>query len=92
MISPKSRRMNYQNDEGYFDNIEKYYALEKGTYYLQIDTNNEIFEIESTISKVAYQAGNSKVDAKTLKVDDNSAIGYFTLSNNSSEIAWIKLL
>lgn len=87
-LTNKSYVVSKRNDEKKFGPINKYYTVNKGTYYLEVSANCSIYQLDSATVNIKNQAGSSKSKAKLLK---GSALeGYFTISDKTSKADWYK--
>jgi hypothetical protein len=89
-LTGKSYVASLQNIESKYDPIDKYYTVDKGTYYLEVDVSCSIYKLESKVFDVNKQAGSSKSKAKVLKNKGSAAEGYFTVSDKTSKADWYK--
>jgi len=89
-LTNKSFVVSDLNDERKYDPIIKYYTVNKGTYYLEIDANCSLYQLQSIAFDVDSKAGSSKSKAKLLKIRGNEAEGFFTTSTSTSKVDWYK--
>jgi hypothetical protein len=89
-LTSKSYVVNNRNDEAKYDPIIKYYTVNKGTYYLEVNADCSIYQLQSEAFDVNKQAGSSKSKAKSLKIKGKVLEGYFTISDSTSKVDWFK--
>jgi hypothetical protein len=89
-LTKSDKVISYFNTEGTYDPIMKYYTVTKGTYYLQVNTDCNVYELEDMFTKGVSQAGSNKSNAKLIKVGGKAAEGYFTISDKTTKIDWYK--
>ncbi len=89
-LTSKSYVVSDRNDEAQYDPIIKYYTVNKGTYYLEVNADCSIYQLQSKAFDVNKQAGSSKSKAKLLKNEGEAAEGYFTVSDSTSKVDWYK--
>jgi hypothetical protein len=78
------------NSDGTYDPMIKYYTVTKGTYYLQLSTNGNVYELANYFSEGVSKAGNNKSNSKLLKSGSKAVDGYFTNSDKTTKIDWYK--
>lgn len=77
-----------QNDEGGYNDLEKSYAVSKGTYYVKVDTSRKIYGIMYSFSAVKDSAGTKKDKAKALKLGGSAVKGICTATEKTSNVDW----
>ncbi|MDF2589001.1 MAG: peptidase domain protein [Anaerocolumna sp.] len=70
--------------------IVKYYTLEKGTYYIQVDTICGLYSLASSFEGVKNESGSSKSNAKTIKVGGSQLGGYLKVTDKITKENWFK--
>ncbi len=76
--------------DGSYLNIQKTYTVNKGTYYIQVDTNSGVYQLNNIVKKAVGQAGNSKAKAKLIKIGGKSVEGYLTAFDKTTKAEWYK--
>lgn len=69
----------------------KYYTLNKGTYYVQVDTNCVFYDIAYRFTPTKDQSGTQKSKAKAIKMNGSDVEGYFTNTEKKSKVDWYKI-
>ncbi len=77
-----------QNDDGEYGDVEKSYAVAKGTYYVKVDTSRKIYGIMYSFSEVKDSAGTKKDKAKALKLGGSAIKGICTATEKTSNVDW----
>jgi hypothetical protein len=88
-LTKKSYVVSELNDESKYDEVIKYYTVNKGTFYLEVNMDCSIYQIKGVAIKIDKHAGTSKAKAKLLKNQGVGAEGYFTISD-TSKVGWFK--
>jgi hypothetical protein len=89
-LTKKSYVFTDWDDETGYASIVKYYTVQKGTYYLEVNADCSIYQLQSKAVDVSKEAGSSKSKAKLLKNKGQALEGYFTVSDSTSRIDWYK--
>ena len=77
-----------QTEDGEYGDVEKSYAVSKGTYYVKIDTSRKIYGIMYSLSAVKDTAGTKKDKAKALKLGGSAVKGICTATEKTSNVDW----
>lgn len=89
-LTDNSYVISQQYDDLEDEAIIKYYTMNKGTYYLEVNADCSIYQLQIDTLDVSKQAGSSKAKAKLLKINGNATDGYFTISDKTSKVDWYK--
>ncbi len=77
-----------QNEEGEYLDAEKFYAVNKGTYYVKVDTSVGLYNIKYSFSEVKDPAGAKRDKAKALKLGDSAVKGICTVTDKTTDVDW----
>lgn len=78
------------SNSGEYGPVKKYYTVPAGTYYIQVSTSNNIYQLSISSNKISRDAGSSKAKAKLLKVQKTYASGYITVADSTAKADWFK--
>lgn len=79
-----------RNDEGGYNDIVQYYAVNKGTYYVKVKSIYGLYAIAYDFTSVKDKAGSSKSKATSLKLGGSAVKGICTVSDKTSKEDWYK--
>jgi|GEM_PF-803305 len=74
----------------YGDPIQHYFVLNKGTYYLKVDTGVGAYLFKYKLTAVSDKSGASKSKATNIKVGGSAVKGYCLVSDKTSKADWYK--
>lgn len=80
-----------KEDNSGYDSVEKYYTVSAGTYYIQVNASDNIYQLTSTADKCKSSAAPTKAKAKPLKIMKTTGFGYFTVADSKAKTEWYKL-
>lgn len=90
VVIKSSKAYTRTEDTGKYGDIEKVYTVPAGTYYVQVNCSDNLYQLETIYLKGATNAGSSKAKAKTLKIMDTTGKGYLTCLDKISSVDWFK--
>lgn len=73
-------------------NDKAVYAVAKGTYYIKVTTNNDVFRIRPTLSTAADKTGATKAKARKMTRNGAKIGGVVTATDKTSKVDWIKIV
>lgn len=77
-----------KNEEGEYGDVEHFYAVTKGTYYVKVDTSRKMYGIMYSFSEVKDSAGTKRDKAKALKLGGSAIKGLCTATDKTSNVDW----
>lgn len=89
-VSKEANLSAKKNDKGKYNDIEQYYAVTKGTYYLKVNTNKGLYGIKYKFTSVKDKAGSSKSKATALKLGGSAVKGICAVTDKTSKGDWYK--
>jgi hypothetical protein len=90
-ITKVSNVKNGETEDGKYGSAEKYYTLQKGTYYVQVESSSKYFYVRYIFNERTDQSGKKKASAKVLKPGGASAKGYLLNSDATDNGDWYKI-
>jgi hypothetical protein len=69
---------------------EKMYTVPAGTYYVQVTSSCNLYQLKYIDFGIVKNAGATKSKAKTLKVMQTQGAGYFLYTDKTSVVDWYK--
>lgn len=83
--------LHYTNHvNGIYGSVSKKIRLNKGTYYIQVNTSCGYYDIRYTNTRMIDIAGSSMEDAMPIKVDGIGVKGFCTVSDSTADVDWFK--
>lgn len=80
-----------KNDEGEYNDVQRFYAVNKGTYYVKVDTGNGMYGIQYGFSEVKDASGAEKAKAKAIKLGGSAVKGMCATSDATSKTDWYSI-
>lgn len=79
------------NDDGTYSNeIFKYYALTKGTYYIKVQTSSGLYGLKYSSTPVADKSGSSLKNAAPIKLGGSAEKGICTVADKTTNVDCFK--
>lgn len=80
-----------KNENGAYSNeLNQFYALTKGTYYVKVDARGGLHTIKYTFSNVTDKSGASLGKAAAIKVGGSAVSGICTNADKKTKVDWYK--
>lgn len=91
VISKSSKVTSYLEENGTeYGKIGKVYTVPAGTYYIQVTTSSNIYEMESFFLEIDTNSGKSKAKAKDMKIQQTIGKGYLSSADKITKVDWFK--
>lgn len=80
-----------KDEKGTYSNeLNQFYALTKGTYYVKVDARGGLHTIKYTLSNVTDKSGASLGKAAAIKVGGSAVSGICTNADKKTKVDWYK--
>lgn len=77
-----------KTEDGEYGDVVKTYAVNKGTYYVKVDTGNKAYGVMYSFTSVKDTAGAKKDKAKSLKLGGSAIKGLCTVTEKTTNVDW----